>query len=108
MNTFYLVDAFVSVTSQLQACQFVSSSEETPNAASTAVSTSNLGWKPSIRGSPFCGQEYLQVRINNKNSFDIEQFLSQLLYYLIDDGQRGKFTNTSFRPTILPKFHLTI
>ncbi|XP_052782138.1 uncharacterized protein LOC128218506 [Mya arenaria] len=42
-------------------CQMTASSYLDPNTPSSGRLITGIGWKPSVRGEPFCGSEWLQV-----------------------------------------------
>ncbi|XP_052285668.1 uncharacterized protein LOC127881632 [Dreissena polymorpha] len=45
----------------VQACQLTASSSRASNPPTQARLNGSGGWKPLVRGAPFCGMEYLQV-----------------------------------------------
>lgn len=64
LYTFILVvcDAVIGTdTALLQTCQFGGTSELTGYLTSDSMTSSGSSWRPGLRGSPFCNNEYLEV-----------------------------------------------
>ncbi|XP_076088695.1 uncharacterized protein LOC143059091 [Mytilus galloprovincialis] len=79
--SFDVLESLVSIGPLLQSCQWFGSSEEKPHTANTSMSSSSLGWRPGVRGEPFCGAEFLEIDLGNK-----WKVLKLLLFSVGDDN----------------------
>ncbi|CAC5402563.1 unnamed protein product [Mytilus coruscus] len=84
--SFDVLESLVPIGPLLQSCQWVGSSEEKPHSANTSLSSSSLGWRPSVRGEPFCGKEFLEIDLGNKWK------VSKLLVYSVGDDNLDYIT----------------
>ncbi|XP_063411227.1 uncharacterized protein LOC134694160 [Mytilus trossulus] len=84
--SFDVLESLVSIGPLLQSCQWIGSSEEKPHTANTSLSSSTLGWRPGVRGEPFCGEEFLEIDLGNKWK------VSKLLVYSVGDDNLDYIT----------------